>query len=410
MKVLLLAQHYAPEEVSGAVLVTELAEDLARRGHQVSFVTTAPSYPAGVVFPGYRNGWLQRELRCGVKVLRTWSYISPSKGFWARILNFGTFSITALFGGLAAGRPDVILSYSPPLPLGLAAWLLSLIWGVPWVLRVEDLFPDAAVAAGVLRNTAAIRLFQWLERFLYRRAKHISLISEGFRRSLLSKGIPAGKLSVIPVWSNPDEIQPLPKENEFRRRYGLQGCFVVLYAGNLGYNSALEDVLDAAGRLRETGLVSFVIVGEGVRKADLQAQAARLHLSNVLFLPFQPRQALPEMLAAADVGLVTLNARSHATSLPSKTFAIMSSARPILAITPENSEITQLLEQHGCGVSVPPDQPEQLALVIEKMVAGDYSLNLMGEAGREVLLRKYSREVCLDFFDRLLSNQAFVVG
>lgn len=406
MKVLILAQHYAPEDVSGAALATELAEDLAQRGHQVTFVTAAPSYPAGEVFPGYRNAWLQRELRNGVQVLRTWSFISPSKGFWARLLNYGSFSFTALFGGLAAGRPDVILSYSPPLPLGLAAWLLSVAWGVPWVLRVEDLYPDAAIAAGVLRNPAAIRFFRWLERFLYRRAGHISLISEGFRRSLLEKGAPAEKLSVTPVWSNPDEIQPLPKENEFRRRYGLQGCFVVLYAGNLGHNSALEDVLQAAGRLASRETVRFVIVGEGVRKAALQAEAARQNLDNVLFLPYQPRQALAEMLAAADVSLVTLNARSHATSLPSKTFAIMSSARPVLGVTPAESEIARLIEENHCGVNVPPGDTVGLVEAILMLQSDSEGCARMGLAGRELLVSSYSRQVCVSQFENLLQGAA----
>lgn len=404
MRILLLAQHYAPEEVSGAVLATELAEDLAQRGHQVAFVTTAPSYPAGRVFAGYRNAWLSREQRSGVQVVRTWSYISPNKNFWSRIFNYGTFSLTAFLGGLAAGRPEVILSYSPPLPLGLAAWLLSLAWGVPWLLRVEDLYPDAAVAAGVLRSRLGIRFFQALERFLYRQAQHISLISEGFRCNLLAKNVPAEKLSVTPVWANPDEIVPLPKDNEFRRRFGLESAFVVLYAGNLGYNSSLEDVLAAAGLLGSDRKVRFVIVGEGVRKLELQSQADRLKLDNVLFLPFQPRLALAEMLAAADVSLVTLNERSYATSLPSKTFAIMSSARPILAITPPGSEIANLLAECGCGVNVSPGEPLLLAGLLRQLAAGDLSLQEMGEKGRQRLLSDYSRQRCISAFEDMLQK------
>ena len=144
------------------------------------------------------------------------------------------------------------LSYSPPLPLGVSVWLLSRLWRVPWVLRIEDLYPDAAIAAGVLRNSIAIRFFGWLERFIYRRADRISLIAEGFRRDLLAKGVSPDKLSVTPVWADPDIVHPQLKDNPFRHEHGLDSDFVVMYAGALGHTSALEDVLDAAALLHET--------------------------------------------------------------------------------------------------------------------------------------------------------------
>lgn len=130
MRVLMMAQHYAPEEVSGAVLATELAI----QRHTVTFVTCAPNYPKGEVFPGYHNHLLQSETMDGVRVVRTWSTISTDKSFWQRLLNYGTWSAAAFWGGLWAGKPDVIFSYSPPLPLGVSVWLLSRLWRVLWVL------------------------------------------------------------------------------------------------------------------------------------------------------------------------------------------------------------------------------------------------------------------------------------
>ena len=122
MRILFMAQCYAPEDISAAVLITELATDLAKRGHQVSIITGAPNYPHGRVFKGFRNQLYQVETLDGVRVVRTWSYISPSKKFWPRIFHYGTYSATAFYGGLFAGRPDVLVSYSPPLPLGLSAF------------------------------------------------------------------------------------------------------------------------------------------------------------------------------------------------------------------------------------------------------------------------------------------------
>lgn len=220
MHILILAQHYAPEEVSGAVLATELAEDLARQGDRVTFVTCAPNYPAGKVFHGYQNRLFQIETRNGVRIIRVWSYINPSRSFLSRSLNFGTFSIMAAWGALRAGKADVVMSYSPPLTLGLAAWLIQRLRKTPWMLRVEDIYPDAAIAAGILKNQWAIGVFSRMERWLYRKANHISVISDGFRENLLGKGIPPEKISVAPVWADPDLVQPQKKENSFRKRMG----------------------------------------------------------------------------------------------------------------------------------------------------------------------------------------------
>lgn len=411
MRILIMGQHYAPEEVSGAVLARELADGLLARGHQVTFVTGAPSYPLGEVFQGYRNSILSRETLGGVRVIRVWSYISPSKSFWSRILNYGTFSLMALFGGLAAGRVDALMSASPPLPLGLSAWLVSRIRRIPWLLRVEDLYPETAVSAGVLRNRFAIRFFEWMESFIYRKATHISLISDTFRRKLIAKGIAPGKLSVLPVWADPHLIRPMQKENDFRRAHGLEGKFVLLYSGNLGHNSALEDVIEAAVLLKDRPDLVFVIIGEGVKKESLRGRASQMGLKNIRFLPYQPREAYAGILASADMSLVTLNSGASNNSLPSKTFNIMASARPILAVADRNSEVARLVQDADCGVVVPPGEPGLLVETITKLQTLSKQLEGWGANGRQALEERYSRERCIGLYDaafqQLLSSQGF---
>jgi len=410
MHIMFMAQLYAPEDISGAVLITELATDLVKRGHEVTFVTGAPNYPYGRVFDGYRNRAYQVEWLDGVRVVRTWSYISPRKTVWPRLLHYGTYSATAFYGGLFAGKPDIVVNYSPPLPLGLPAWLLGRLWRVPWVLVLEDLYPDAAVAAGVLRNQRLIGLFSAIERFLYRHATHVSVISESFRKNLERKGVPPEKITLIPVWADPDVVRPLPKENGFRHRLGLSGKFVVMYAGNLGLTSCLEDVLGAAKLLapaeppaNKDG-ICFVLIGEGVKKEDLEAAAREARLTNVMFLPYQPREIFPEMLAAADVGLVTLNHDSASSSLPSKVFNVMASARPILAVAPPDSDLAQLVDDAGCGVVVPPGRPELLADALVALRGRSDKLVEMGQNGRSLLEGRYSRAGCVDAFEDLLAR------
>jgi len=404
MRIMFMAQCYAPEDVSAAVLITELATDLVRRGHQITFITGAPNYPHGRVFAGYRNRPYQVEWLDGVRVVRTWSYISPRKSFWPRLLHYGTYSASALYGGMFAGKPEVIVSYSPPLPLGLSAWLLSRLWRVPWVLELEDLYPDAAVAAGVVRNAHVIAFFSAMERFLYRHATHVSVISESFRRNLDRKGVPLEKITLIPVWADPDIVRPLPKENGFRQRLDLSGKLVVMYAGNLGLTSCLEDVLNAANLLKAEPDLRFVIIGEGVKKNDLEAMAHVAELTNVVFLPYQPRDNFPEMLAAADVGLVTLNRGSASSSLPSKIFNVMASARPILAVAPLDSEIARLVDDAHCGIIVPPDCPERLADAVLGLRGQADALAEMGRKGRAQLVSRFSRASCVDAFEEMLSE------
>ena len=402
MRITFMAQCYAPEDVSAAVLITELLTDLAQRGHQVTMVTCAPNYPYGRVYSGYRNQAYYTELLDGVRVVRTWSYISPSKTFWRRIAGYGSYSATALYGGFLASKPDVIVSFSPPLPLGVTAWLLARLWRVPWILQLEDIYPDAAVAAGLLHNHSAITFFSALERFEYRHADHISVISDSFQQNLAGKGVPAEKVTVIPVWADPAAINVLPKENSFRAEHGLAGKFVVMYAGNLGHTSALEEVMNTAEILRDHSQVRFVIVGEGVKKGALEQAAQRSALENVTFLPFQPRQGFAEMLAAADVGLVTLNSSSAQTSLPSKIFNIMASGRPVLAVSPPDSEIARLISEGECGFNVPPGQPDLLAQVISAWEQQPGRLSEMGTRGRRQLEMIYSRARCVDMFERML--------
>ncbi|MGB8981694.1 MAG: glycosyltransferase family 4 protein [Anaerolineales bacterium] len=402
MRILFMAQCYAPEDVSAAVLITELATDLVKRGHQVSVVTGAPNYPHGRIFRGYRNHFYQAEILDGVRVIRTWSYISPSKKFWARLFHYGTYSATAFYGGLAAGRPDVLVSYSPPLPLGLSAWLLGRIWHTPWVLQLEDLYPDAAIAAGLMTNKKVISFFLGMEKFIYQNSRHISVISESFRQTLLTKKVPNLKLEVIPVWADPDKIHPGPKENTFRHKYGLDGKFVVMYAGNIGLTSCLEDVLDTAEILRGQAKIQFVIVGEGVKKEALEAGRQSRQLTNVIFLPYQPREIFPEMLAAADVILVTLNASAALSSLPSKIFNGMAGARPILAVAPPGSGLAHIVEEAGCGWVVPPGSPLELAVTIAQLVGQEPLLIQTGRNGRAHLEKYYSRNYCVDAYEKML--------
>jgi colanic acid biosynthesis glycosyl transferase WcaI len=227
----------------------------------------------------------------------------------------------------------------PPLPLGISAWAVARITGARLVVNIQDIYPDIAVALGMLRNVSSIRFFERMERWIYRAADRVVVISEGFRQNLLRKGVRAEKVVVVPNWADPEAIQPSIPDNAFRREHSRPGEFVVLYSGGLSHNSHLQPVLEAARRLLDEPF-RFLIAGEGVHKERLMQWAHEHDLRNLTFLPFQPLERYAEALAAADATVVTLHPAATFASVPSKVYKQMAAARPIVAIAVRRSVVS----------------------------------------------------------------------
>lgn len=405
MRVLLVAQYFKPESVGAAIWIHQLATDLVSRGHRVTMLTGFPNYPDRVIFEGYRGKVFLREQIDGVDVIRTYIYASPNEAMWSRLLNFGSFCASAALGGLAAPRPDVIYCLIPPLPLGLSAEFLGLAKRAPVVINVQDIYPDLAVALGFLRNRLAIRFFEFIERLIYRWATAIVVISDGFKENLLGKGVPAKKIHVVPNWADPDFIRPGLKDNPFRRRLGLGDRFTLIYSGNLSHNSNVEPVIEAAEVLQNEPF-AFVIVGDGVRKTDLERKAREKKLKNVWFLPFQPLVDYPQVLTAADMNLVTLNTQAAMASVPSKVFKMMASGRPVLAIAANGTEVHRLVTQANCGLCVSPDDAVGLAKALRYAAAHRDKLKRMGTNARRYLEEHFSRQKCVTQIEAVLQMVA----
>jgi colanic acid biosynthesis glycosyl transferase WcaI len=405
MHVLVLAQYFKPESVGAAIWIHELAVDLVAKGHQVTMLTAFPNYPERTVFEGYRGKLLMRERIDGIQVIRCWIYASPNQSLWSRALNFGSFCSSAVFGGLLASGPDVVYSILPPLPLGLTASLVGLAKHAPVVVNIQDIYPDIAMALGILRNATAIRFFRWLEKAIYTRVAGIVVISAGFRENLLAKGVGPSKVHVVPNWADPAFIQPGPKHNSFRNELNLDNQFLLVYSGNLSHNSNVEPILHAADRLRGE-LFSFAIVGDGVHKPVLQRLAQEQGLDNLHFLPFQPLSRYPEVLLAADMNAVTLNSQAAVASVPSKIFKQMAAGRPILAITTFGNEVDRLIKEAECGLCVPPDDAAALVEALRWAEAHPKELAQMGTNGRRYLEQHHSRSRCVSQIEALLGEVA----
>jgi colanic acid biosynthesis glycosyl transferase WcaI len=249
-----------------------------------------------------------------------------------------------------------------------------------------------------------IRGFEQLEQFVYRRADKLAVISEGFRRHLLARGVPDQKIAVIPNYTDTDLIQP-QDHSGFRRELGLDDRFVVQFSGRMGYSQGLETVVEAFELLNDLDDLHLMLVGDGQAKANLEKALAG-H-PRVSILPTQPRDRLSDLLAAADVGLAPLRRGMAGTSVPSKIFGIMASGRPVVAAVDPGSDTDELVATAEAGLVVPPEDPRALADALRALHADRERARRLGRNAREYVERHHSPQVTVDRYERLLQD---VVG
>ena len=207
MNILLLTQYYPPEPGSASMRISEISQYLATQGHDVTVVTGFPNYPQGKIYKGYKIKILQKEKVSGVNIIRVPLYPTPyRRSFKYRMLNHISFMLTAIYGGLLAKRPDVIYFYSPPLFLGFTAWVLKKFYRVPTMVEINDPWPQAPIALGIIKNRAVIRLAEGFEKFVYKKTYYLFFYSHTHRKTIVDKGIPCEKMEIHPLWMDTEQF------------------------------------------------------------------------------------------------------------------------------------------------------------------------------------------------------------
>ena len=388
LSILVLCPHFAPDTAPTGEVMTAIGEQWVARGHRVEVVTSLPWYRDHAVAAGW-SGRLVRTQHESWGRIRRWHPFPSDKGrLVARAAGFAGF--TALAGidaVVAAGRCDVVFAMSPPLTLGPAGWAAAWRGRAPLVFNVQDVFPDAAVKAGVVRSARVASALSRLERWVYRRATAVTVLSEGMAenvRAKLDSGADSDKVVVIPNAADTGRINPADRQNSYRSELGLNGAdvTVVMYAGNLGHSQPLELVVAAAERFADQGRtdVQFVVNGDGVARSSVAGAAERL--DNLHLVGWQPPERLGEVLAAADLHLVLLRAGLGVSSVPSKVYSVLAAGRPVLASVDHGSEVERLLGDSGAGRSVAPDDPDAFCAALAEMVGDRDGLAEMGRRGR----------------------------
>jgi colanic acid biosynthesis glycosyl transferase WcaI len=411
VKLLVLCPHYTPDTAPTGEVIAAVAGGLAARGHELHVVTALPWYAEHRIEPGWTGRPVRHEDTAWGRITRVHPFPTDKRNIPARAAAFAGFTVlsTALaLRGRPGARPDAVLSMSPPLTLGAGGWLAARRWGVPFVFNVQDVFPDVAIELGAITSPRVIRAASWLERWTYRRADAVTVLSDDLQANLVAKiagTVPDAhdRIRVIPNFVDTERIRPHEAAaSPYRRRHGLVGRRVVMYAGNVGFSQSLDLVLAAARKLADRTDVVFVINGQGSARPVLEEQAAGL--DNVRFVDFEPKELLPEVLAAGDVHLVPLRRGLARSSVPSKTYSILAAGRPLVASVDEGTEVARVVEQAGAGLAVPPDDPDAFTQAVAALLDDPDGARSMGAAGRAFVERWVSPAAVAERYETLFDE------
>ena len=345
-------------------LLTDLAEDLVRvHGCEVSVVAGPPLLRARVD-QGRVRGWtpLRKEWRNGVEIFRAPGTTFPHRRFSGRALNYLSYFLSASVAGFQVPRPDVVVSLTDPPIVGLAALLTARRAGARFVFLCQDIFPEVTRLLEDFHSETVNRMLGWVSRFLIRRADRVVALGETMRERLISgKGADPYKVTVIHNWADCSAIVPGPKRNSFSLAHGLAEQFVVMHSGNVGLSQSLDTLLGAAHRLRDCPDIRVAVVGDGVKREVLEARARSQELTNVRFLPYQPREQLEESFAAADLFIISLKRGLAGYLMPSKLYGILAAGRPYVAAVEDTCEVAAITKKYDCGLLAEPEDVGDLA-------------------------------------------------
>jgi glycosyltransferase involved in cell wall biosynthesis len=349
-------------------------------------------------------------MRNGVRIIRAAGTTRDQRQFVGRALNYVTYFLSACWAGLRVPSPDVVVAMTDPPIVGLAALLAARRHRARFVFLCQDIFPEVAVLLDDFRNDAVNRALERVNRFLVGRADAIVALGDTMKRRLVEgKGAAAARVTVIHNWADCAALLPGPKDNPFARAHGLRDRFVVMHAGNVGLSQNLDIVLDAAERLAAHDRIRFVFVGDGSRRAALEARARERSLANVTFIPYQPREEMGKSYASADLFLVSLKPGLAGYIVPSKLYSILAAGRPYVAAVEDDCEVVEITRQYQCGMIVAPGDADALAArILEVYRDGPLAAELGQRARTAGLAFDRRRQVAAyaALFERVLSKGA----
>lgn len=393
MHILFLTDNFPPEVNAPASRTHEHARQWVAAGEQVTVITCAPNFPRGRVFEGYKNHLWQQEMVDGIRVIRVWSFITANEGFAKRVLDYLSYMLTAFVASLFVRRVEIVVATSPQFFTAVAGCACAFLKRVPFVFELRDLWPESIKAVGAMKESPVIRALESLEMMLYRRAALIVSVTNSFRDTLIRRGIPGEKIDVITNGVDIARFTPRPKDQALEKALGFEGCFVAGYVGTHGMAHALETLLAAMQTLRDHPHgrhIRMLMLGDGARKAELQAEALRLGLSNIRFVDTVPKEDVARYWSLLDVSVIHLRRTElFTTVIPSKLFECMGMGIPVLhGVAGESAGIVQ---RDSVGLVFEPENAAELAAGLLRLQSDPALRGSMSQAARGASA-KYGRD------------------
>lgn len=381
MKILFVSHYFPPEVNAPANRTHEHCRRWVQDGHEVTVLTGVPNHPRGRIFPGYRNRWIQEETVDGIRVIRTWMYLTPNSGFLRRVANYLLFALTAILASPRAERPDVVVATSPQFFVGIAGAIIAKLKRRPFVLEIRDLWPKSVVELGQLGPGPVLSTLEALEAWLYRSAAGIVVNTRTFHDHITARGVRSEAIELVYNGIDPALFKPRPKNASLLAKHGLADRFTVAYVGTLGLAHGLSLLVDVAERLKGRSEIHFVLIGDGADREKLEADVARRGLGNFHILGLQPRDAMPDWIASIDVLLVMLrDLPVFETVIPSKIFEFLAQERPVILAA--KGEIRRMMTEAGGALVIDPEVADQLIAAIDEVIAHPEQAARRAEAGR----------------------------
>jgi len=405
MRILIVHQYYLGKDDAGGSRFNQFAKHWTAKGHRVTVIAGTAHYATGKKDERHKGKWIvEGKENDKIKVLRTYVSARYNKSFADRLWAYISFTISSSWAGLFhSGKQDLVLATSPPLLVGITGCLISKIKRIPFIFEVRDLWPESAIDMKVLNNRLAIRLAYWLERFIYRNADKINVLTPAFKEALLRKGVASSKIVMISNGADLDIFRPGAKENRVREKYGWDKRFVVMYIGAHGLANHLIQLVEVARESREHEDILFVLVGDGMEKPKLVSKAKEYGLKNIQFIDSQPKSQIASFVNASDVCTAVLKKVDiFKTVYPNKVFDYMSCAKPVIIAI--DGEARRLIEDARAGIYVEPENIEEFKKAVLKLYN---SLNLCteyGQNGYEYVKKHFSRESLADQYEMVLQE------
>lgn len=363
MKILFLTDNFPPEVNAPATRTFEHCAEWVKLGAEVTVITCFPNFPQGKIYKGYKNKWHRTEWIDGIKVIRVWSYITANEGFFRRTIDYISFSITSFLSGLFL-KTDIIIATSPQFFTALSGRTLAFFQHKPWIMEVRDLWPESVKTVGVMSDNLFIKYFEFEERWCYKSAKIIVVVTDSFKKTIANKGIEKDKIKVVKNGANLDYFQPKLKNKKIIRELNLENKIILGYVGTHGMAHKLDFILDCAKELlKSKPNYHFLFIGNGAEKKSLLEKVKIEKLSNVTMLDSVPKDEVLEFLSIMDVSIINLRKNIlFTTVIPSKIFEAAAMQIPILLGV--DGEARSIIEKFNAGLFY---EPENVADFINKL-------------------------------------------